>query len=173
MDFIRSTSEKMNLWPVEHFFPPVFFPDQCWLVEVLFLQKNPLQDLLSSVISTNQHWFGKKWGKKVFNWSEVHFFGSISYEIHILVFFWTFQGMFLNEFFHMQFFDANCCRLVVSISPMPHVNKVGNNTRQYNLLEPVFTIIVLYIILDMWCFGRDFEKSKINICYVEKILQST
>ena len=24
MDFIRSTSEKMNLWPVEHFFPPFF-----------------------------------------------------------------------------------------------------------------------------------------------------
>ena len=29
MDFIKSTSEKMNLWPVEHFFPPFFFPDQC------------------------------------------------------------------------------------------------------------------------------------------------
>ena len=25
MDFIRSSSEKRNLWPVEHFFPPVFF----------------------------------------------------------------------------------------------------------------------------------------------------
>ena len=24
MDFIRSTSEKMNRWPVEHFFPPFF-----------------------------------------------------------------------------------------------------------------------------------------------------
>ena len=24
MDFIRSTSKKMNLWPVEHFFPPFF-----------------------------------------------------------------------------------------------------------------------------------------------------
>ena len=24
MDFIRRTSEKMNLWPVEHFFPPFF-----------------------------------------------------------------------------------------------------------------------------------------------------
>ena len=35
-------------------------------------------------ISTDQHWSGKKRGEKVFNWSEVHFFGSTSYEIHIL-----------------------------------------------------------------------------------------
>ena len=53
----------MNLWPVEHFFPPFF-----------------------SRSALNQHWSGKKRGKKVFNWLEVHFFGSISYEIHILVF---------------------------------------------------------------------------------------
>ena len=62
MDFIRSTSEKMNLWPVEHFFP-------------LFFSRSAL----------NQHWSGKKRGKKVFNSSEFHFFGSISYEIHILM----------------------------------------------------------------------------------------
>ena len=30
MDFISSTSKKINIWPFEHFFPPVFFPDQCW-----------------------------------------------------------------------------------------------------------------------------------------------
>ena len=35
--------------------------------------------------STNQHWSGKKRGKKVFNSSEFHFFGSTSYEIHILI----------------------------------------------------------------------------------------
>ena len=62
MDFIRSTSEKMNLWPVEHLFPPFF-----------------------SRSALNQHWSGKKRGKKVFNWSEVHFFGSTCYEIHILM----------------------------------------------------------------------------------------
>jgi hypothetical protein len=62
MDFIRSTSEKMNIWPVEHFFPPFF-----------------------SRSAKNQHWSGKKRGKKVFNWSEVHFSGRTSYEIHILV----------------------------------------------------------------------------------------
>ena len=51
----------MNLWPVEHFFPPFF-----------------------SRSALNQHWSGKKQGKKGFNWSEVHFVGSTSYEIHIL-----------------------------------------------------------------------------------------
>ena len=49
MDFVRSTSIEMNLWPVEHFCPP-FFPDQCWS--------------------------GKKRRTKVFNWSEVHFYRS-------------------------------------------------------------------------------------------------
>ena len=62
MDFIRRTSKKMNLWPVEHLFPPFFS---------------------RSVLI--QCWSGKKRGKKVFNWSEVHFFGSTSYEIHTLV----------------------------------------------------------------------------------------
>ena len=43
--------------------------------------------LLSSFcfqISADQCWSGKKRGKKVFNCSDVHFFGSTSYEIHIL-----------------------------------------------------------------------------------------
>ena len=83
MDFIRSTCEKMNLWPVEHFFPR-FFPDQCWLVENLFFTKKSITRFVNAVISTNQHWSGKKRGKKVFNSSEFHFFGSTSYEIHIL-----------------------------------------------------------------------------------------
>ena len=84
MDFIRSTSEKVKLWRVEHFFPP-FFSRSVLIGGKIFLQKNPLQDLLSSVISTKQHWSGKKQGKKVFNSSEFHFFGSTSYEIHILI----------------------------------------------------------------------------------------
>ena len=51
------TSDQLNT-----FFPRLF-PDQQW-------------------ISTDLE---KNGGKKVFNWSEVHFFGSISYEIHILM----------------------------------------------------------------------------------------
>ena len=43
MDFVRSTSIEMNLWPVEHFCPPISAD----------LEKNG--------------------GTKVFNWSEVHF----------------------------------------------------------------------------------------------------
>ena len=49
----------MNLWPVEHFFPPFFFQ-----------------------ISTDLEKTGEK---SVQNWSEVLFFGSTSYEIHSLV----------------------------------------------------------------------------------------
>ena len=41
----------MNLWPVEHFFPH-------FLTGLLCTQSKPV----------------KKWGKKVFNWSEVHFY---------------------------------------------------------------------------------------------------
>ena len=52
----------MNLWPVEHFFPPFF-----------------------SRSALNQHWSGKKRGKKVFNWSEVHHSEVISYKIHTLI----------------------------------------------------------------------------------------
>ena len=63
---------------------PRFFPDQCWLVENLFFTKKSITRFVNSVISTNQHWSGKKRGKKVFNSSEFHFCGSISYEIHIL-----------------------------------------------------------------------------------------
>ena len=36
-------------------------------------------------ISTESALIWKKQGEKVFNWSEVHFFGSTSYEIHTLV----------------------------------------------------------------------------------------
>ena len=54
MDFVRSTSIELNLWPVEHFCPP-------------FFSTSPLM-----------------W-KKVFNWSDVHFYRSNFYKIHILV----------------------------------------------------------------------------------------
>ena len=56
MDFIRSTSEKVKLWRVEHFFPPFF--SRSMLIGGKFI---------------------------FYNSSEFHFFGSISYEIHILV----------------------------------------------------------------------------------------
>ena len=55
MDFVRSTSIEMNLWPVEH-----FFPDQCWSgknrgqkwSEVHFYQSNFLQNpYFSSLVS--------------------------------------------------------------------------------------------------------------------------
>ena len=56
-----------------------------------YFQKNePLTSwtLFSPVffqISADSVLIWKKRGKKVFNWTEVHFFGSISYEIHILI----------------------------------------------------------------------------------------
>ena len=75
MDFIRSTSEKINLWPVGTLFPRFF-----------------------SRSALNQHWSGKKRGKKVPNWSEVHFFRSTSYEIHILtdLYPWNYQSWYLS-----------------------------------------------------------------------------
>ena len=49
-------------------------------------------------ISADQCWSGKKRGKKVFNWSEVHFLGSTSYEIHsldtIAILIWYFSLVF-------------------------------------------------------------------------------
>ena len=39
MDFIRSTSEKMNLWPVEHFFPPFFFQISADWWKIYFYKK--------------------------------------------------------------------------------------------------------------------------------------
>ena len=41
-------------------------------------------------ISTETALIWKKRGEKVLHWSEVHFFGSTSYEIHILVYLWMF-----------------------------------------------------------------------------------
>ena len=59
MDYIRSHFGKMNLWPVEHFFPHFGVP-------------------LFSATGT------VKWGKKVFDWSEVHLSEVTSYKIHTL-----------------------------------------------------------------------------------------
>ena len=50
------------------------------LVDMIF----PCLKFPSSFLNGKSNWSGKKRGKKVFNWSEVHFFGSTSYEIHIL-----------------------------------------------------------------------------------------
>ena len=74
-------NEPLTSWTL---FSPVFFQISADWWKIYFLQKNPLQALLNAIISTNQHWSGKNRGKKVFNSSEFHFFGSISYEIHIL-----------------------------------------------------------------------------------------
>ena len=48
----------MNLWPVEHFFPQFGVP---YSIQVPQIEE------------------------KMFNWSEVHLYRSISYKIHILV----------------------------------------------------------------------------------------
>ena len=83
MDFIRNTSEKMNLWPVEHFFPP-FFSRSVLIGWNYSIYTNFVMYFFVKInfppISTDL----EKNGGKVFNWSEVHFFGSTSYEIHIL-----------------------------------------------------------------------------------------
>ena len=76
--------KKWNSDELNTFFPR-FFPDQCWLVEITLESKSCNGFFCKNKFSTNQHWSGKKRGKKVFNWSEVHFFRSPSYEIHTLV----------------------------------------------------------------------------------------
>ena len=93
-----------NLWPVLLYFLPSkwyksILPEKVTEIICLlkygfhkkyFRKNEPLTSwtLFSPVFSRSvliQCWSGKKRGKKVFNWSEVHFFGSTSYEIHILV----------------------------------------------------------------------------------------
>ena len=76
--------KKWNSDELNTFFPR-FFPGQCWLVEITAFTNLVMDFFVKNKFSTNQHWSGKKRGKKVFNSSEFHFFGSTSYEIHILV----------------------------------------------------------------------------------------
>ena len=115
MDFIRSTSEKMNLWPVEHFFPP-FFSRSVLIGGKFFFTKKSITRFVNAVISTNQHWPGKKRGKKVFNWSEVHFLRSTSYEIHILV---RLVTSFTNIFVTSRFDEFFLCFAGSQISKCP------------------------------------------------------
>ena len=83
MDFIRSTSEKMKLWRVEHFFLPFF--SRSVLIGGKFIFTKKSITIFAFQCNFNQSaLIRKKTGEKVFNWSEVHFFGSIYYEIHIL-----------------------------------------------------------------------------------------
>ena len=74
-------SETLTSWTL---FSPVFFQISADWWKIYFFTKKSITRFVNAEISTNQHWSGKKRGKKVFNSSEFHSFGSTSYEIHIL-----------------------------------------------------------------------------------------
>ena len=75
-------NEPLTSWT---HFPPVFFQISADWLKLHYLHEFCNGFFCKNKFSTNQHWSGKKRGKKVFNWSEVHFFRSPSYEIHTLV----------------------------------------------------------------------------------------
>ena len=131
MDFIRSTSEKVKLWRVEHFFPR-FFPGQCWLVEITAFTNLVMDFFVKNKFSTNQHWSGKKRGKKVFNSSEFHFFGSTSYEIHILVTHFSTRDFTVNKmcsFLHIHMEACKGIPLASGIQTYDHRRKTPLRTK--------------------------------------------